>query len=643
MENEQDESRIDILQKRLNRAGEGPHAPARHHLSRIDPGLEKDWEHPSQKLGIGVIASDQTTMSLAKKILLVSLAFFVIAVGVSGFFFLGEKNVFSPDNIDISISGPVSIEGGKELGLQVVITNKNSVALDAAELIADYPTGTKDPDNLTKDMTHRRDFVGSVAPGGVVNKTTRAILFGEEGSQKEIKISLEYRAPSSNAIFVKEKMYQLAISSSPINVTVETPKEINSGQEMVAKVKVSSNSSSDIKNLIVEVSYPSGFGYKRSNIPPTYKNNIWKIDSLAPGKSESIEVTGVLEGQNEEVKTFRVSTGLESDKNAGKIITVYNSALQKIQITKPFVGVSLFLDGNQTPEYVLDGVKSVRGDIEWENNTSDTIINGQLTIRFVGQALDKTTVSADDGGFYQSLDNNITWDKGGVTQFSSIDPGSSGRFSFSFGPLALFSEGQPKLRNPAIDIEATFTGTRIAAGRAKEQVETKILRRVKIATSPQVAARSLYSTGPFVNSGPLPPKAENQTTYTIVWSVSNSSSDVSDATVMATLPPYVKWLNVFAPNSEKMSYDPDGGKVKWNIGALKAGTGITSSAREVSFQVAFTPSVSQINTIPQLTSDIFLEGNDDFAGIVVKNTKRGVTTYLSSDPSFKDRDGVVSQ
>jgi hypothetical protein len=643
MENEQRESKIDQLAKKLNRVGEAPYEPTRHRLSKIDSGLQKDWLHEEKRAGNNFMVQEEEKMAFSKKILIASVAFFVVTAGIGSFFFFGQKNIFSPENINISISGPVSAEGGKEIGLQIVVTNENSVALDAAELVIDYPEGTKDADNLTKDLSHSREYVGVVTSGGVVNKTARSVLFGEEGSQKEIKVSIEYRAPNSNAIFVKAKSYTLAISSSPISVTVDTPSETNTGQEMVVKLKISSNSSTDIKNMLVDVVYPPGFQYKSSNVFPASKNNVWKIENLGPGKNFAIEITGILEGQNDETKTFRVSTGLESEKNPGKIATVYNSALQKILISKPFVGVALFLNGSQSAEYVVDGSKQIRGDIEWTNNTSDTINSGELSLKFIGQALDKISVSADEGGFYQSTNNTISWNKSGVSQFASIEPGASGRFSFSFSSLSLFSEGQPKLRNPAIDLEATFVGSRTMPGRTKEQVQTKVTRRVKIATSPQIAARSLYSTGPFVNSGPIPPKAENQTTYTVVWSVSNSSSDMSDTTVEATLPPYVKWLNVYAPQSEKMTYDPDGGKVIWNVGVLRAGTGITSSAREVSFQVAMLPSVAQINSAPSLTSDAVLQGSDDFTGIIVKSVRRAVTTILSGDPSFRDRDGIVIQ
>jgi hypothetical protein len=312
-------------------------------------------------------------------------------------------------------------------------------------------------------------------------------------------------------------------------------------------------------------------------------------------------------------------------------------------ISKPFVGVTLRLNGNSDPVYVMGGTQSVRGDIGWTNNTTDSVYDGEMIVKFAGQALDKTSVETDGQGFYQSADNTITWDKMGVSQFTSIDPGASGSSNFSFSSLPLFTEGQPRLRNPEIDLTVTFNGTRVAAGQARTPIQTVITRKVKIATSPQIAARALYSTGPFVNSGPIPPKAEKQTTYTIVWSVSNSSNDMSDTVVEATLPLYVKWLNVYAPQSENMSFDADSGTVKWDIGALKAGTGITSSAREVSFQVAMVPSVAQVNTMPLLTSDAVIQGTDDFTGTTVKGTRRGVTTFLSSDPSYKQNDGLVGQ
>src|ERR1035437_4467273 len=79
------------------------------------------------------------------KILLGAFIFFVLALGFTfSKFFLGN-NVVSGNNIDILVSGPVSIAGGEELPLEIDVTNNNNIDLKVVDLRIEYPDGTKDP------------------------------------------------------------------------------------------------------------------------------------------------------------------------------------------------------------------------------------------------------------------------------------------------------------------------------------------------------------------------------------------------------------------------------------------------------------------------------------------------------------------
>jgi hypothetical protein len=150
-----------------------------------------------------------------------------------------------------------------------------------------------------------------------------------------------------------------------------------------------------------------------------------------------------------------------------------------------------------------------------------------------------------------------------------------------------------------------------------------------------LSAKSLHYIGPFQNSGPIPPKAEQETTYTITWTVTNPLNNLSGARASVVLPPYIKWLGAVSPDRENVSYDSGTGVVIWNIGNISAGAGTISSAREVSFQVSLLPSVNQIGTAVGLTGEAQLIARDNFTLTNVSDSFPMVTTNLSSDPYFK--------
>src|SRR3989338_341686 len=128
-----------------------------------------------------------------------------------------------------------------------------------------------------------------------------------------------------------------------------------------------------------------------------------------------------------------------------------------------------------------------------------------------------------------------------------------------------------------------------------------------------LSTRLLYSSGPFTNSGPLPPKVNSETSYTAVWSLTNTSSDLTNVRVYATLPSYVKWQGIIKPIDEKLSYNPINGQIYWDVGELKAGTGFAGSPKEVNFQISFTPGINQAGTMPSLIGQTIASGDDAFA------------------------------
>ncbi len=83
---------------------------------------------------------------------------------------------------------------------------------------------------------------------------------------------------------------------------------------------------------------------------------------------------------------------------------------------------------------------------------------------------------------------------------------------------------------------------RVSEQNVPENLTSSAVRTVKIASSAGLGAQVVRSTGPFQNTGPIPPKAEQATTYTVIWTINNTSSSIGGAQVSSGLPPYVKWV-----------------------------------------------------------------------------------------------------
>ncbi|MCX6718763.1 MAG: hypothetical protein NTZ38_00040, partial [Candidatus Taylorbacteria bacterium] len=245
----EDKSSIDALKDSLY-ARNAPDVRTRRKLrfGDIKNDLQTRWEPPKEVSSesrpvILATGSDNKShsMSFFTKMLIASIAFFLVAIGIGAYIFLNGSNLISANNIDISVSGPISVPGGAPVSFDIMVTNNNNVDLQLADLAIDFPAGTIDPNDSTRELSAYKQLIGDIPAGGSARRAVQAVIFGEENMQKQIRISLSYNVKGSSSIFTKEKSYDILINSSPVTLAVSSFKEVTSGQEFDLKVSVKSN------------------------------------------------------------------------------------------------------------------------------------------------------------------------------------------------------------------------------------------------------------------------------------------------------------------------------------------------------------------------------------------------------------------
>ena len=271
--------------------------------------------------------------SLFKKFFIFSIVFFILALGYASYMFFAKGNTVSIDNIDISVQSNAFTAGGEEYPLLLEIANKNNSPLLLVDLVIEYPKSTQT--NLSQDNERLRVSLGTIPAGGIKNENEKIVLFGEQGSTRQIKISLEYRVEGSNAIFVKEKLYEVSISSTPINLSVESPIETTPNQDFSLDVKAALNATKPVSNILLKVDYPIGFQFASAKPAPSLGNNIWDLGDLAPGAERNISILGkMVDVFDGEEKIFRVWSGSQSATDKSSIDVVFNSFEQHVMIKK---------------------------------------------------------------------------------------------------------------------------------------------------------------------------------------------------------------------------------------------------------------------------------------------------------------------
>lgn len=571
-----------------------------------------------------------------------SIFFFLIAVGAALFIYYRGTNVISSENIEIDIKGPVSIGGGEQLDLDLIVRNLNNTSLETADLKIEYPEGARNPEDITEAQKRTIEKLGPMTAGETKTAHAKAILYGEEESKQTITAILAYRIKGSNATFEKEQQFEVALSSSPVRVTVSSLKEVNTNQELEFNVEVVSNSDKKLSNLLLKADYGFGFTFKSASPVPLPGNVIWSIGDLRPGEKRTYKIKGKLEAQDGEERVFRFSVGVKGVNDDTVLEPQFVSASQNIAVKKPFIGVDLALDGNSSSVYPVHAGRQVRADLSWVNNLDAQVSNVNIQAKLNGVLIDKSSINVDRG-FYRSQDNTVVWDRSSLNTFANVGPGVSGQVSFTFSTVVPAIEALANTKNPEISIDVSVSGKRTDSGNVPEQVLSSVTKKMRLITDLDLKPRIVYSTGPFQNKGPVPPKVDRETTYTVILSVTNTVNDVRDARVTAILPSYVKYLGVISPSTESVTVSSSGGELTWDIGNVSSGQGFASAPRQVAFQISFVPSLSQVDRTPVLLKDITIEGTDRFTGTPIRIVKADQTTRLGTDPAYKQGDEVVTK
>lgn len=633
------EEHLDALRERLYSRGNPPQETKREALTDTPHDVPTSWKREgaaqqTTKSAPRPAASESFSMNLSKgkysyrvKILLTALCFFVAAVVLSSLFIVFGGNSISGENISISMSGPFTVGGGEEIPVQIGVTNHNSVPIESATLIVEYPSGTQSVEEEGKELFIERIPLDAIQSGETVNVPLRAKVFGEENEELQIHASIEYRVSGSNATFFKEaEPLRFKIGSSPVSLDVEAVHAISSGQETEIKLTVHSNASAPLADVLVRAEFPAGFDFTESSPSPVSGRNTWMIETLDPEESATITLKGVVIGSESEEKTMHFSVGVPSDRDRFALASVFSTASTDFLIEEPFLDVSVSVDGAENGELAAEPGKQSNVQVRIENTLSDTIYDGVVKVELGGNALSDVDVHVSSG-FYDSNTRTVVWDSSSEPQLEELAPGASESFRFTVTP------DTNALRTPQINLEVSVHARRVSEANVSETLLGSARASIKVASDVSLRAATGRNSGAFSDSGPVPPVVGETTTYTLTLTAESGSNDVADAAVTATLPSYVAWLGETSGDGS-VSYSSADRAVMWDVGDIEANSSATAA-----FQVSLLPSASQIDTTPTLLGEQYLRAEDRFTGTVIRATSPAVTTDVGS--AFGERSGRV--
>lgn len=607
-------------------------------LPKEEFAVATDWQDATTPMSQSPKNKKRSTL---KYVLIFSVLFFLLSVGAITYSLLSNSLTVSAKNVDISIVGPVSIAAGTEASLDIVIANNNAITLQDLNLIVEYPKGTRSAVDSTKDLTRESIPLGDLSQGQSVRKTISAVLFGSKDSIGTIKTSVEYRVEGSSVVFNKDKSVDVSINSAPIVLTVSNPTEITTSQDLSFTITVASNATQVIDNLSVQVDYPFGFVFSSATPKPTPGTSIWRLGTVKPEEKRTITIVGRLQGQSNDERTFHFVTGPVDDSTATQVSAVYASVDQTVAIKESSIGVVMLLGGSQENTVVSQAGKQTHASISWTNNLDTKIVNATIEAKLSGQMFDRTKVSTGGKGFYRSLDETVIWDKTSVPELAEISPGDKGNVGFDLVAKTITANMLSAITDPRVTIRVTVQGTRFTTGGVPEQVMSTVPRDILISSDMALTTRITHTTGPFTNTGSIPPRVDQPTTYTVTWALTNTLNDLQGVEVSALLPSYVTWTGITLADGN-VTFDEVNSRVVWKPNSVPKGTGFSISPRTASFQISFTPSNSQIGNEVVLLLGPQATAKDIFTSTTLSSSQSDLTTRITTDPMYQTGYEIVT-
>ncbi len=570
-------------------------------------------------------------------------ALFIVVTGTTlGFLYLGKRG----DEVELLVGGRDRVEAGELVTVPVTIKNITRVPLKEVEVVILLPERTILKEGNAEHYAPSRivEKFDTITPQEEKKIELALRFFGREGEDRLIDVTVLYRPENLRAKFSAHATQLFTITHVPLAVFWELPETVTQNQELEVRVRYISNARAPVDNLSLRLQYPPGFVLKSTD-PATLKGTPeWKVGTLEPGASGTVLLRGTISGEEGEVKAFRGELGVYEE--ATKTWLSYSESNGEFLIAQAPLSVRGFLAG--TRDHIVNPGEKLVFSLQYKNNTTATLKN--VTLRAFldelfalpsGTFPDKgssprillfPSLVIEQGGVFEAGSRAIIWGPGGLGALREVAPGTSGEVQFQIDtrPRPLMKSSQDK--NIMVRLRSSIDAANIPQDFAGAKVGSEDAAQFKVKTVVLFGGKAAYRASPIVNSGPLPPRVGQKTTYAIVWEIRNFTSTLENVEIHAPVPPNIKWENVISPRDAKITFDPASSEIVWRVGEVRAGTGVVVPALVGAAQISLIPTEADIGNTPRLVAESRLTGKDSFTGQEISEGFGSFTTALRDDP-----------
>ena len=578
-----------------------------------------------------VIEKKQLSSKQKKRLLIGGISVIVVFLIVAGLMIWQGLTSFDKDKVELKIKGPERIVGGEEVKFTVEYKNKTRLALENIQLIVHYPENSivdgEQKSVETINLPRLND--------GEENKVELPVrIIGLKEETKKVWVELNYQPFNLSSKYTNKVEFSTMIVSVPLVLDFDLPERLVDNQIFDFSLRYLNQADVSFDDLQIQIEYPDGFSFESAQPSPIKEDKIWSISNLIANEQGKIFIRGSIQGEKGSTKSFKAQLGIFKDDQ----FIPYTETVSGVSISSSPLLISQTV--NNSTEYIAQAGETLTYLINYQNTTDIGIKNVIITSQLNGKTLDLSKLELGKGSFNGS-NQTITWNASNLSDLEYLGPGQQGQIAFSVNVKKPLPVNNYADKNFTVENKVKIDSSEKPLSLANIDISGESQSIVKIASQLTLQAQAYYYDDLIANSGPIPPKVGQTTTYTIKWRLVNSSNDLNQVKVEASLPPHVKWNNKISPTSASLKYNDQTGKVVWTVDDLPAATGVLLPVREIAFQISITPSIANLGSLVELIGQSQATGQDNFVGLKLTSKDNPIDTDLPDDLNVGDNTGTV--
>ena len=578
-----------------------------------------------------VIDKKQLSSKQKKRLLIGGISVIVVFLIVAGLMIWQGLTSFDKDKVELKIKGPERIVGGEEVKFTVEYKNKTRLALENIQLIVHYPENSiVDGEQKSVETINLPRL--NVEEENKVELPVRIVGLKEE--TKKVWVELNYQPFNLSSKYTNKVEFSTMIVSVPLVLDFDLPERLVDNQIFDFSLRYLNQADVSFDDLQIQIEYPDGFSFESAQPSPIKEDKIWSISNLIANEQGKIFIRGSIQGEKGSTKSFKAQLGIFKDDQ----FIPYTETVSGVSISSSPLLISQTV--NNSTEYIAQAGETLTYLINYQNTTDIGIKNVIITSQLNGKTLDLSKLELGKGSFNGS-NQTITWNASNLSDLEYLGPGQQGQIAFSVNVKKPLPVNNYADKNFTVENKVKIDSSEKPLSLANIDISGESQSIVKIASQLTLQAQAYYYDDLIANSGPIPPKVGQTTTYTIKWRLVNSSNDLNQVKVEASLPPHVKWNNKISPTSASLKYNDQTGKVVWTVDDLPAATGVLLPVREIAFQISITPSIANLGSLVELIGQSQATGQDNFVGLKLTSKDNPIDTDLPDDLNVGDNTGTV--